>query len=79
MNESAVSRPDASVALQLNGDDIRTSARTIVELLVEQGLDPERPGIAVALNDAVIVRSGWGGQAIADGDSVEIITAMQGG
>lgn len=79
MNASEVSRRDVSVALRLNGDDIRTNARTVVQLLEEQGLDPAQPGIAVALNDAVIVRSGWGDQPIADGDSVEIITAMQGG
>ncbi len=36
-------------------------------------------GVAVAVNDDVVPRSQWAGTALADGDSVEILTAVQGG
>jgi sulfur carrier protein len=37
------------------------------------------PGVAVAVNDDVISRSRWAATALADGDRVEILTAVQGG
>ncbi len=36
-------------------------------------------GIAVALNEAVIPKGKWGEQAVQSGDSIEVITAIQGG
>lgn len=36
-------------------------------------------GIAAALNDRVIPRSQWTETEIADGDRIEIVTAVQGG
>ncbi|MGH1524159.1 sulfur carrier protein ThiS [Leifsonia sp. L25] len=36
-------------------------------------------GIAVAVNSAVIPRSGWAGEELADGDIIEIVSATQGG
>jgi sulfur carrier protein len=36
-------------------------------------------GVAVAVNEAVVTRSDWSGTALADGDRVEILTAVQGG
>lgn len=47
--------------------------------MVEQGVNPEKPGIAVAVNDTVVRRSDWKQTELADGDHVEVITAMQGG
>ena len=79
MNASDVSRRTDSATLQLNGKEIESTAATLVELLAEQGLDPAKPGIAVALNDSVIPRSTWTDCRINGGDRVEIITAMQGG
>jgi sulfur carrier protein len=38
-----------------------------------------RAGVAVAVNDRVISRGGWDSTALADGDSVEVLTAVQGG
>ena len=79
MNESKVSRQIVSIELQLNGESVQTSAGTITELLEEQGLDSSRPGIAVALNDTVILRAQWNTYPVAEADRVEVITAMQGG
>ncbi len=36
-------------------------------------------GIAVALNGEVVPRSSWPDIQVADGDRVEVVTAMQGG
>jgi sulfur carrier protein len=36
-------------------------------------------GVAVAVNAAVVTRTEWTGTALADGDRIEILTAVQGG
>ena len=36
-------------------------------------------GIAVAVNGDVVPRSLWAERALADGDAVEVLTAVQGG
>lgn len=36
-------------------------------------------GVAVAVNDAVVTRTDWPGTELAEGDRVEILTAVQGG
>ncbi len=36
-------------------------------------------GLAVAVNDEVLRRAAWGTAALADGDVIEILTAVQGG
>jgi sulfur carrier protein len=36
-------------------------------------------GIAVAVNGDVVPRTRWPEQALADGDAIEILTAVQGG
>ena len=38
-----------------------------------------RTGIAVAVGDAVVPRTQWSDWVLADGDVVEILTAVQGG
>ncbi len=65
--------------LRLNGQPIETLCLTIRELLLDRGIDPEQRGIAVAINDEVILRAMWGEHPLDDGDDVELITAMQGG
>ena len=36
-------------------------------------------GVAAALNETVVPRSRWSATVLADGDRVEILTAVQGG
>ena len=51
-----------------------------VAALLEQRLDDPRPhGIAVAVNEEVVRRDDWPLRRLADGDVVEIVTAVQGG
>ncbi|MGE3801289.1 MAG: sulfur carrier protein ThiS [Candidatus Kapaibacterium sp.] len=53
--------------------------RSLLQMMAEHGINPEKPGIAVAVNDTVVRRSDWEKTELADGDHVEVITAMQGG
>ncbi|HEU4948515.1 MAG TPA: sulfur carrier protein ThiS [Kribbella sp.] len=36
-------------------------------------------GVAVAVNETVVTRADWPGTTLAEGDRVEILTAVQGG
>ena len=44
-----------------------------------QAADGQRLGVAVARNSAVVPRSQWHSTALADGDEIELVTAVQGG
>lgn len=51
---------------------------TLTQLLAELGLSAAN-GVAVAINDAVVPRSGWEQHRLVDGDQVLVIQATQGG
>ncbi len=36
-------------------------------------------GVAAAVNGAVVPRAAWDGTALAEGDEIEVLTAVQGG
>jgi sulfur carrier protein len=42
-------------------------------------LTTAQSGVAAAVNGAVIRRAAWDSTALADGDEVEVLTAVQGG
>lgn len=44
-----------------------------------QAADGRKLGVAVAQNAQVVPRSQWSGTALAEGDDVELVTAVQGG
>jgi sulfur carrier protein len=44
-----------------------------------QATDGQKLGVAVAHNAQVVPRSQWFATALADGDEVELVTAVQGG
>jgi sulfur carrier protein len=52
---------------------------TIEWLLDDLDLAPGRRGVAVAVDAEVVPRSGWHDRELADGDRVEVLTAIQGG
>lgn len=56
-------------------------AATTGRALGEDGkpADGGRLGVAVALNAEVVPRGSWASTALAAGDAVELVTAMQGG
>ncbi|WP_255770114.1 sulfur carrier protein ThiS [Pseudarthrobacter sulfonivorans] len=44
-----------------------------------QAADGQKLGVAVARNSEVVPRSQWFATALADGDTIELVTAVQGG
>jgi sulfur carrier protein len=62
----------------VNGRDRSLTAAVSVDDLVSS-LVAARRGVAVAVNGTVVPRSQWDQTALAEGDSVEVLSAAQGG
>ncbi|MDX1420906.1 MAG: sulfur carrier protein ThiS [Rubricoccaceae bacterium] len=72
--------PHDTMAIQVNGEPHEAPSGVTVERLLRHiGRDPDLPGFAVAVNDAVVRRDEWVRATVHDGDRVEIVTASQGG
>ena len=76
--------------LMINGQDHElppgTCLSAVVTRITGRELHPDgtpvdggRLGVAVALDAVVVPRSRWASTELADGQTIEIITAMQGG
>ena len=66
--------------LHVNGERREIPDGLSVRALLDYvGRDPDQTGVAVALGERVVRRSEWDETAVHDGDSVEIVTAAQGG
>ncbi|MEM2237715.1 MAG: sulfur carrier protein ThiS [Candidatus Caldarchaeum sp.] len=65
--------------ITVNGRPRPYVERTVDELLRSLGLDPEKPGIAVAVNSEVVPRSMWRSTRLRPLDRVEVVTAVAGG
>jgi thiamine biosynthesis protein ThiS len=66
-----------TIQIKLNGETKTVTARTVAELLGETGA-PE-VGVAVAKNGAVVRKAEHTSTPVNDGDTIEIIRAVQGG
>ncbi|HJP19172.1 MAG TPA: sulfur carrier protein ThiS [Nitrospinota bacterium] len=51
----------------------------LIDLLTQSKLDNGKPGVAVAINDDVILTSEWKDIKLKQNDRIEIIRAVQGG
>ncbi|MEU1212425.1 sulfur carrier protein ThiS [Streptomyces sp. NPDC005791] len=67
-----------SVSVSVNGEHRRVPAGTPLDALVAT-LTAAPSGVAAAVNEAVVPRGRWSATALAEGDRVEILTAVQGG
>jgi sulfur carrier protein len=65
--------------IRLNGAPYRVAGATLAQLLAEHAIDPAGPGIAIAINDAIVPRAEWRSAPLAAGDSVEIVKPHSGG
>jgi sulfur carrier protein len=68
--------------LTVNGEQRETASGNLAELwrVETEHLDLESPkGYAITLNGALIRKDKWQSTALAEGDRVEIVRAMQGG
>jgi sulfur carrier protein len=68
-----------SAEITVNGADRPLTAASVAGLVAELGIPPAARGVAVAVNGAVVPRARWADAALAAGDRVEVIRAMQGG
>jgi sulfur carrier protein len=66
-----------TTAIVLNGDRIGTEARTLAELVADQGFD--QTAVATAVNGAFVPREVRSATLLSGGDKVEIVAARQGG
>ncbi|MFD5520256.1 sulfur carrier protein ThiS [Streptomyces sp. NPDC127066] len=62
----------------VNGERRRIAAGTALDALVAT-LTPSSSGVAAALNETVVPRAQWPSTPLAEGDRVEVLTAVQGG
>ncbi|MFJ4207097.1 sulfur carrier protein ThiS [Paenarthrobacter sp. NPDC089675] len=76
--------------IKLNGADHAVAEGASVSTLITavtgrdldhrgQAADGGKLGVAVARNSEVVPRSQWAATSLADGDEVELVTAVQGG
>ncbi|MFF3417756.1 sulfur carrier protein ThiS [Streptomyces sp. NBC_00659] len=62
----------------VNGERRLIAAGTALDALVAT-LTPSSSGVAAALNETVVPRAQWPSTPLAEGDRVEVLTAVQGG
>ena len=67
------------MTITCNGEELALAAGTVADLLTLRLDDPRPHGVAVAVNAEVVPRAGWPVRRLADGDVVEVVTAVQGG
>ena len=65
--------------LTVNGEPRSGLPESVTALLRAEGLDPERRGLAVAVNGTVVPRRAWAAQRLSPGDAVEIVKPFSGG
>lgn len=66
------------MTITINGEPRDLPAGTTIAEIVES-LSAAPTGIAVAVNGEVVPRGAWASTAINDADSIEVLTAVQGG
>ncbi|MEU0336186.1 sulfur carrier protein ThiS [Streptomyces sp. NPDC006193] len=67
-----------TVTVSVNGEPRRVAAGTALDALVRT-LTAAPRGVAAAVNETVVPRAQWAATALAEGDRVEVLTAVQGG
>jgi sulfur carrier protein len=67
-------------AVIINGQPRRLPKGATLELAVREAGAPESGrGVAVAVDGEVVPRREWAGMALAEGQRIEILSAVQGG
>ncbi|MFF7444939.1 MULTISPECIES: sulfur carrier protein ThiS [unclassified Streptomyces] len=64
--------------ISLNGEPREVAPGTALDTVV-RALTPAPSGVAAALNETVVPRGQWSSTPLAEGDRVEVLTAVQGG
>jgi thiazole synthase len=70
----------AHMEILLNGESTTIEpAASLADVVAMAGADPERRGVAAALDGEVVPRSEWQATPLAEGATVEVVAAIQGG
>lgn len=64
--------------ISVNGERREIAPGTALDTLV-QSLTTAPSGVAAAVNETVVPRARWSATGLAEGDRVEVLTAVQGG
>ncbi|EFE70007.1 sulfur transfer protein [Streptomyces viridosporus ATCC 14672] len=64
--------------ISVNGESRQVDSSTVLDAVV-RSLTAAPSGVAAALNETVVPRAQWPATALAEGDRVEVLTAVQGG
>ncbi|MFD3589058.1 sulfur carrier protein ThiS [Streptomyces sp. NPDC058683] len=64
--------------ISVNGERREITPGTALDTLVKS-FTAAPSGVAAAVNETVVPRGEWPGTALAEGDRVEVLTAVQGG
>ncbi|MFD9094131.1 sulfur carrier protein ThiS [Streptomyces collinus] len=64
--------------ISVNGRPRRVAPGTLLDALVRT-LTAAPSGVAAAVNETVVPRTRWAATTLAEGDRVEVLTAVQGG
>lgn len=65
--------------ITINGEARDFHGQSIGEIISDLGLDPARPGVAVAINGVIACRADWPTASLADEDRIEVVQAKAGG
>ncbi|URM91686.1 sulfur carrier protein ThiS [Streptomyces sp. MRC013] len=68
----------AVVTVSVNGEPRELTSPVTLDAVVA-ALTAAPSGVAAAVNETVVPRGGWASTVLADGDRVEVLTAVQGG
>ncbi|GHE90468.1 sulfur carrier protein ThiS [Streptomyces griseoluteus] len=64
--------------ISVNGEHREVAPGTALDAVVRV-LTPAPSGVAAAVNETVVPRTRWAETGLAEGDRVEVLTAVQGG
>ena len=67
-----------TITVHINGEARALHATAALDAAVA-ALTAAPSGVAAALNETVVPRTRWSATPLADGDRVEVLTAVQGG
>ena len=66
--------------VRLNGEPLELApGATVADVVAAVGVEAEARGIAVAIEGEVVPRGEWTERGLRDGESVEVVHAVQGG
>ncbi|WP_267241205.1 sulfur carrier protein ThiS [Streptomyces sp. PR69] len=78
MTASESASESVALSVSVNGEPRRLDRPTTLDALVAT-LTTAPSGVAAAVNETVVPRSAWPATVLAEGDRVEVLTAVQGG